>query len=291
MSNNQCISDDHKVTDSGPLVSVIIPTFGRPQFLADAIGSVLGQTCKSLEVIVVDDASLPPVHVPVDSRIRLVRHERNMGPGASRNTGFAHAVGRFVVFLDDDDLLLPHRLEQALQEIGEKRAHASAVELLMSDGQRRRVDSRFRGDCRQTFHIPNHPAMGQVVHRREDVLQFDPALRISEDKEWWIRMADRGVYSWSDEVGLLVRRHQGRRDGVDHATRYRTRRQILQRHQGSVDRRARAELMSFVAAAALTEGLRFRGFGWALLSVGTRPTVLAVKRLLRAFRLLVGRPS
>src|SRR4051812_10893238 len=98
---------------SAPMFSVIVPTYGRPAFLADALASVLGQTFDDFECIVVDDASPEPVSVPSDSRIRVVTRDANGGPPAARNTGIAVARGRYVAFLDDDDVWLPHRLADA----------------------------------------------------------------------------------------------------------------------------------------------------------------------------------
>jgi glycosyltransferase involved in cell wall biosynthesis len=97
-----------------PLFSIIVPAYGRPQLLAEALGSVLAQTIQDFECIVVDDASPSPVDVPDDPRIRLVRREMNGGLPAARNTGLQHASGRYVVFLDDDDLFTPERLSLGL---------------------------------------------------------------------------------------------------------------------------------------------------------------------------------
>ncbi len=111
------------------LVSVIVPTYGRPDFLHESVASILGQTHQNLEVLVVDDHSPEPVEIDVgDGRLTLIRHHRNMGPGAARNTGLALARGRFVVFLDDDDLLSEDRIERGIREIGDARFHSCPLE-------------------------------------------------------------------------------------------------------------------------------------------------------------------
>src|SRR5947207_2920851 len=98
-----------------PLFSVIVPTYGRPKMLHDAINSVLGQTIDDLECIVVVDAGPESVVVDGDERLRVVRRDHNGGPAAARNTGVEHARGQYLAFLDDDDWFVPERLEIALE--------------------------------------------------------------------------------------------------------------------------------------------------------------------------------
>jgi glycosyltransferase involved in cell wall biosynthesis len=99
-----------------PRVSVVVPTYGRLAFLPRALDSILAQTFDDLEVVVVDDGSPDGTAAFVaghtDPRVRLVRHERNRGLAAARNTGVRAARAPFVAFLDDDDLWLPEKLER-----------------------------------------------------------------------------------------------------------------------------------------------------------------------------------
>ena len=158
---------------SNPLVSVIIPTYGRREYLEESIASVLNQTYPDIELIVVDDFSPAPVLVATGHAgdMRVLRHARNMGPGAARNTGLSHAQGRYVAFLDDDDLLPEDRIERAVDGLGSARMHAAP------SNQHARV---FQGDMRRTLHHGTPPAIAQVVFHREDVLHFDPALRVGK---------------------------------------------------------------------------------------------------------------
>ena len=95
-----------------PLVSVITPCYRQGHFLDDAIASVLAQSCADLELIVVDDGSPDETrrvaleHAAGDRRVRLVV-QTNRGLANARNAGLARATGRYVVFLDADDRLLP----------------------------------------------------------------------------------------------------------------------------------------------------------------------------------------
>src|SRR5437588_9672841 len=102
-----------------PAFTVIVPTYGRPQFLSEAVRSVLDQTVSDLECLVVDDASPEPVIVEGDGRVRIIRRASNGGPPAARNTGIRNARGRYVAFLDDDDLFTTDRLELAVRGLDE----------------------------------------------------------------------------------------------------------------------------------------------------------------------------
>src|SRR2546429_9117536 len=99
-----------------PKVSVIIPTYNRAEFLCSAITSVLNQTFHNFEIIVVDDASQDHTREVMnslgDKRIRYIRHEKNKGVAATRNTGLVNAKGTYIAFLDDDDEWLPEKLQK-----------------------------------------------------------------------------------------------------------------------------------------------------------------------------------
>lgn len=102
----------------GPTVSVVIPTYNRSAFLRETLSSVLDQTFKDVEVLVVDDGSTDETSLVLeeitrhDSRVRMIRHAGPHGPGAARNAGIAQARGGWVAFLDSDDRWMPGKLEQ-----------------------------------------------------------------------------------------------------------------------------------------------------------------------------------
>ena len=104
-----------------PLVSVIIPTYNRKSVISISLKSVLGQTYKNIEVIIVDDCSTDCTKTVVDCiedpRIRYIHHSTNKGGAAARNTGIRAARGEYVAFLDSDDAWLPNKLEAQLSYI------------------------------------------------------------------------------------------------------------------------------------------------------------------------------
>jgi len=105
-----------------PLVSVIIPTYNRSHMLLRAVQSVLRQTYRSLECIVVDDGSSDNSIEKIrrqfqDKRLIFLRHDMNKNASSARNTGIAYSKGQFLAFLDDDDEWLPEKLQKQLSLI------------------------------------------------------------------------------------------------------------------------------------------------------------------------------
>jgi GR25 family glycosyltransferase involved in LPS biosynthesis len=100
-----------------PRVSVLVPVYNAERYLSECLESVLQQSLKDIEIVCVDDASTDGSAEIIrrskstDQRLRYVRHERNRGEGASRNTALQEARGAFVFHLDADDLLPEHALE------------------------------------------------------------------------------------------------------------------------------------------------------------------------------------
>ena len=90
-----------------PTISVIIPTYNNAHFVGEAIESVLDQTYRDVEIIVVDDGSLDNTKEVLDTYIKNGQinyiYQKNMGPGAARNTGCNHAKGTYIAFLDSDE--------------------------------------------------------------------------------------------------------------------------------------------------------------------------------------------
>ena len=111
-----------------PDISVIVPVYNVERYVEGSINSILEQTFKDFEVIVVDDAS-PDRSIDIceqlarsDRRIKIVRHEFNQGLGAARNTGMEHARGKYVCFLDSDDVLVKDALEKFYRIAEENKA-------------------------------------------------------------------------------------------------------------------------------------------------------------------------
>lgn len=112
---------EETATDSRPLVSIVTPIFNGERFIKETLDSVFAQTYRDWELLLIDDASTDKsieiarqCTAQYSDKVRYFQHEghQNKGQCASRNLGVAHAKGEFVAFLDQDDVWLPHKLEQ-----------------------------------------------------------------------------------------------------------------------------------------------------------------------------------
>ncbi|MCC6141056.1 MAG: glycosyltransferase [Nitrospira sp.] len=189
-----------------PMVTVIIPTYNRPDRLRTALASVLDQEYRDFQIIVVNDGAMPvePVIAAVDhgGRITLINHDRNKGLAASRNTGLRHATGTYVCYLDDDDRFLPDHLRTlvAQLETGECkvaytdawRVHEQITGETISEIRR---DQPYGDEFNpHQLLIANYIPVLCVMHARtclDDVGGFDESLFVHEDWDLWIRMATR----------------------------------------------------------------------------------------------------
>lgn len=107
------------------LVSVIIPTYSRPVYLRRAVNSVLNQTYKNIEVVVVDDNDEASVfrketeevmnEFLSNPKVKYIKHPKNMNGAAARNTGIAESNGLYIALLDDDDEFLSQKIEKQVQ--------------------------------------------------------------------------------------------------------------------------------------------------------------------------------
>lgn len=122
-----------------PLVSIIVPTFGRPQRLLTAVSSILEQTYPNIEVIVVDDnepgtewrtaTEKEMSELAGNSVVRYIKRDQNGGGSLARNTGIENARGDFITFLDDDDVYLPNKIEKQLAHLSETKADVSVCDM------------------------------------------------------------------------------------------------------------------------------------------------------------------
>jgi len=102
-------------------ISVIIPTFNREKLIGNSIKSVLNQTLKNFELIIVDDGSTDNTKEVVDKfqdkRIKYIKLDTNQGASNARNIGIKNAKGKYMSFQDSDDIFYPNKLEIQLNNI------------------------------------------------------------------------------------------------------------------------------------------------------------------------------
>ena len=192
-----------------PLVSVVVPTYNRPDMLRKALTSVLSQTYPNIEIIVVNDAGMDVQEV-IDSlnmagKIVYVRHEENRGLPAARNTGIKRATGKYIAYLDDDDIYYPNHLETLvnfLENSDYKVAYADCyhafqewiTDRYVTVGKKIIYSQDFD---RQRLLVSNYIPVLNLLHRRDIVEAaglFDETLGALEDWEMWIRFSQYGDF-------------------------------------------------------------------------------------------------
>lgn len=196
---------------SDPLFSIIVPTRDRPQMLSDAVSSVLRQSIDDIECIVVDDTGRGQIEIPSDPRIRVVDTDRPGGTAAARNTGLSVARGKYVTFLDDDDLLTPDRLDIALEGLASSKVALCWRASVTGRRTAPTWNATLQGDLRERILRGPIPHVGQVALERKAAPLFDPRFEVSEDVEWWVRAVMIGSATTVRRVGYLLREHDGSR--------------------------------------------------------------------------------
>jgi glycosyltransferase involved in cell wall biosynthesis len=220
-----------------PLFSVIVPTYDRPTYLREAVESVLSQSISDLEVIVIDDGSPTPLGDLADERVRVIHHVSNHGPAAARNSGLEAATGRYITFLDDDDLYLPDRLEITLQ--GLERAPIVVCWSRWMD-EPGRPGRRLDGDVSREIAANLVPHLGTTTLERSVARRFDEAFDAVQDVDWWIQTARDCRLTTVPQFTYLIRRHSTPRHRNDLDARIRCTRLLFEKHAGYFARNPRA---------------------------------------------------
>jgi glycosyltransferase involved in cell wall biosynthesis len=188
-----------------PNVSVIIPTYQRGHIVGQAINSVLAQTYSDYEIIVINDGSqdnTSQVLAQFSEHNIITIHQANQGLSAARNAGIRSARGKYIAFLDDDDLWEPQKLEKQIPVL-EANPHLGLIysdSLFFSDKY-----GLFSGSYNTAFPTPNlqvlwtlfrynYIPVPTVVVRRDcldKVGLFDETLKSCEDYDLWLRLIEK----------------------------------------------------------------------------------------------------
>ncbi len=240
------------MSNSQPLVSVIIPVYNNVDFLGEALNSVVRQTYRPLEIIVVDDGSTDDtVHVVntffTDSDLPWhYMWQENQGPAAARNRGLKLAQGAFIAFQDADDVWVDDKLAQQLALL-EQTSTAQGV-LGYTQWVRLGTDGRLMplsGD----LGIPRlNPHLHAALFRREIFEQvglLDETLRCGEDLDWYLRALEQNTpLVTHPETMLLYRRHE-----TNLTRNWNMQSQLLRIIKRSLDRRKKGNPQSNVLLA------------------------------------------
>jgi glycosyltransferase involved in cell wall biosynthesis len=207
-----------------PLVSIVMPTCNRLQYLRAAIGSVFAQTVPDWELIIADDGSDKETRSYLQSltespRVRILLRPHCGVPAVVRNAGLAEASGAYVAFLDSDDEWMPQKLERQLTALRARpeRRWSYTGYLLIDDAGTAKPRTAYQERARPQGSIlaallANDvdiwtPAV--VVERKLLVHLggFNPRLVLFEDYDLWLRLATQSDIDLVDEPLIGVRRH------------------------------------------------------------------------------------
>lgn len=205
---------------SVPYVSVLMPVYNGEHFLQEAVDSILGQTYRNFELVIVDDGSrdaTPAILAKyTDPRLVVIRHEDNQGVIAARNSAVAAARGELCAMMDSDDISHPERLARQvayLEQYPECGVIASWVKLIDAEGRQQGNwydDSVTATSAQIIGYLPRaNCIVNSSVMLRADLLRsrsYTSPRGVTEDYDLWLQLASDGVRFDKLEEQLLFHR-------------------------------------------------------------------------------------
>lgn len=204
-----------------PKTSVIITTFNDAEYLKRSIPSVINQTSKPKEIIIIDDGSsdnqakeiVDSFHNHTDISI-ILKKKKNGGPSSARNVGIKLAKGEFILFLDADDELLKNSLEwreEILESLDQNYASIYCSKIKLIDNKRKIKEKIFETDGKLNLRLigRNNGIPGQITHHlfRRDIVNevdgYNESLKFNEDFEFLLRIAKKGLFFGVNRIGFI----------------------------------------------------------------------------------------
>ncbi|OON84999.1 family 2 glycosyl transferase [Oribacterium sp. C9] len=201
------------------LVSIIMPSFNTDGFIAETIKSVISQTYTNWELIIVDDCSTDntdEVILPflVDKRIKYLKNKLNSGAAISRNRALCKANGKWIAFLDSDDLWMPEKLSKQISFMKKNNYHFSYTNYAEIDTDGKRIGTSVTGPKKITkTGMFNYcwPGCLTVMYDVETVglIQIDD-IKKNNDYAMWLKVCRTAdCYLLDDELALYRRGRAG----------------------------------------------------------------------------------
>lgn len=198
------------------LISVIIPFYRNKKWLGEALASVVAQTEKNFEIILVNDGSKEYIEDIISSFHEVIKviNTENRGAANARNTGILESRGKYLAFLDSDDLWLPNKLEKQVQFMEQNNYKWSHTDYTKFDNDRtfaNYVSCNLRGDIFPKCLVWNPIATPCVMVDREIVLHhklgFANGKKVGEDNYFWEQMGKISDLGHLNEALTHVRIH------------------------------------------------------------------------------------
>lgn len=222
------------------LVSVIIPTYKGSDKIATAVDSVLSQTYKDIEAIVVDDNGIGTAEQIETEKViekyknvpnfKYIPHEVNKNGSAARNTGIRQAKGEYLCFLDDDDEYLPDKVKiqiEALSKLDKSYGMLVGSVKVIENGYESISSGVFEGDFLYQYLCHETSACSSTVMIRANVIdvvkEWDESFKRHQDWEFFARVADSFQAAYVDDIGVVKNKYDNNlpKDG-ETAEKYRT---------------------------------------------------------------------
>ena len=201
------------------LVSIIMPSFGTAPFIAESIESVQAQSYKNWELIIVDDCSPDNTDDVVrpylsDERIKYLKNEKNSGAAVSRNRALREAKGKWIAFLDSDDLWMPEKLEKQIRFMEKNGYCFSYTNYAEIDTEDHRNGITVTGPKKVTktgFFNYCWPGCLTVMYDAETVGLIQIAdIKKNNDYAMWLKVCRKAdCYLLDEELALYRRGREG----------------------------------------------------------------------------------
>jgi len=207
-----------KVDSNNDLVSVVIPTRNRTDFVKQAIESVLNQTYRNIQIIVVDDASSDNTEFALKEFIAkgliyYIRHEFPQGASAARNTGIWAAEGKFIAGLDDDDMFTPRRIEELIKVYSARYSFVHSNSYIIRNDKK--ILRKYSSDITFKKILYRNYVGNQILVERQRLIEiggFDTKLPARQDHDMWARLIEHFGQPLLVKKPLMIefQSHEGR---------------------------------------------------------------------------------
>ena len=256
-------------------VSVIIPTYNRAHLISRAINSVLNQTFKDFEIIIVDDASKDNTEEVIgkiaDNRIKYYRNPRNEGSAKARNIGIKISSGRYIAFLDSDDEWLPTKLDKQVSELaasslkigvvytGTWRIMGSKKFLIPANHLAKKEGNIYNNLLCGEYLVPTPAALVKEECFKK-VGVFDESVIRTPEWDLWIRISKHFDFIYIEEP-LVISHFTSGSLSTDFSHNFKSTKMIFKKHYKDIKKNKRALTNFYLKLARISIGYLLRKLG------------------------------
>jgi glycosyltransferase involved in cell wall biosynthesis len=198
------------------MVSIITPSYNSEKFISETIESVLNQTYENWEMIIVDDVSpdnaneVIEKYVEKDNRIKLIKLEQNSGPAVARNKAIEESSGRYIAFLDADDLWKPEKLEKQIKFMSENDCGLSYsnYETMSEQGvlQNKIISSPSRLSYENLLKSNYIGCLTAMYDTKKVGKVYMPLIKKRQDYGLWLKILKKTDYAYGMNESLSIYR-------------------------------------------------------------------------------------